>query len=122
MASEEALAEYLRLVLPKLQESGATGAMLWCFADYVEELWEKPPCNTAKHERFFGMVRPDGSLKPHAKVIQEFAATKPQVRPIPDWAKLDIDPQEFYSDPNQMVRKHYPAYLAALEKSAVPAN
>jgi endo-1,4-beta-mannosidase len=117
MASEEDLADYLRQVLPKLQESGATGAMVWCYADYIQELWEKPPCSTAKHERFFGLVRPDGSLKPHAKAIQEFAATKPQVQPIPEWAKLDIDAKEFYSDPNQMVRKHYPTYLAGLEKS-----
>lgn len=122
MASEEDLAGYLRQVLPKLQESGATGALLWCYADYVQELWDKPPCSTAKHERFFGMVRPDGSLKPHAKVIQEFAATKPQVRPIPEWAKLDIDPAEFYTDPNLMVRKHYPAYLTALEKQGVAAR
>ena len=44
MASDEALAEYMQAVLPKLVEVGATGAMTWCFADYVPELWNIPPC------------------------------------------------------------------------------
>ncbi|NTW11946.1 MAG: cellulase family glycosylhydrolase [Anaerolineales bacterium] len=84
MAGEDDFAEYIRQVLPNLQHSGATGAMTWCFADYVPELWDLPPCQNAQHERWFGLVRPDGSLKPHAKVIQEFAKTNPQVQPIPD--------------------------------------
>ncbi len=69
MASEEALAEYLEQVLAKLIEVGATGAMLWCYADYAPDLWSRPPCDEARHERFFGLVRPDGTLKPHAEVI-----------------------------------------------------
>ena len=62
LASEEEFAEFIRLTIPKLQESGATGAMLWCYADYVPELWDLPPCNNSQHERFFGFVRADGSL------------------------------------------------------------
>ncbi len=99
MASEEDFAEFLRLTIPKLQDSGATGAMLWCYADYIPELWNKPPCDNAIHERFFGLVRPDGSLKPHAKVIQEFAKTNQQVKPNPDYAKITIDPDDFYKKP-----------------------
>ena len=49
---------------------------------------------------FLGLVRPDGSLKPHAKVIQEFAKTKPQVKPIPDYAKFKVNPDEFYEEPD----------------------
>ena len=116
MASEEDLAEYYRLVLPRLQASGATGAVLWCFADYAEELWNRPPCDTAQHERFFGLVRPDGSLKPHAEAIKEFAATRPMVQPIPDWAKIEISAEEFIKHPYISASEHYPAYLAALEK------
>ena len=73
MASEDDFAAYMAAVLPKLVEVGATGAMTWCFADYVPELWDRPPCDEFKHERFFGLVRPDGSLKPHAKAIRDFA-------------------------------------------------
>ncbi len=111
MASEEALAEYLNAVLPRLVEVGATGALLWCFADYHETLWDKPPCVGSIHERHFGLVRPDGSLKPHARVIQEFARTKPQVQPASRRVTLDITPDEFYADPDAHTRRLYPIYL-----------
>ena len=115
MASEEDFAEYISLVLPKLQHSGATGAMLWCYADYVPELWDLPPCQNAQHERFFGLVRPDGSVKPHAKVIQEFAKLKPQVKPIPEYAKLNVNADEFYADPNAHLVELYSEYLEGLD-------
>jgi hypothetical protein len=35
----------------------------------------RPPCDEARHERHFGLVRPDGSLKPHAEAIRRFART-----------------------------------------------
>jgi endo-1,4-beta-mannosidase len=117
MASEEDFAEFIRLTLPKLQSSGATGAMLWCWADYVPELWDLPPCKETRHERFFGLVRADGSLKPHARTIQEFAAGKPQVMPIPPYARFDIDPQSFYSDNLEYLTTLYEQYLAAMEST-----
>ena len=120
MASEEDFAEFLSLTIPKLQDSGATGAMLWCFADYVPELWDLPPCQNARHERFFGLVRPDGSLKPHARVIQEFAKTNPQVKPIPEYAKLSVDADEFYKEPLSQLVDLYQQYLSALD--AVPGS
>ncbi len=116
MASEEDFAEFLSLTIPKLQDSGATGAMLWCYADYVPELWDLPPCQNSQHERFFGLVRPDGSLKPHAKVIQEFAKTNPQVKPIPDYAKVIVDPDEFYKEPLRHLVDLYQTYLKNMEQ------
>ncbi|MBK7317470.1 cellulase family glycosylhydrolase [Candidatus Villigracilis affinis] len=116
MASEEDFAEFLRLTIPKLQHSGATGAMLWCYADYIPELWDVPPCQNSQHERFFGLVRPDGSLKPHAKVIQEFSKTNPQVLPIPEYAKLTVDAEEFYKEPLPHLVDLYQKYLADMSK------
>jgi len=115
MASEEDFAEFLRLTIPKLQDSGATGAMLWCYADYIPELWNLPPCQNAVHERFFGLVRSDGSLKPHAKVIQEFAKTKPQVKPIPDYAKILVNSDEFYKDPSSHLTDLCQKYLWGID-------
>ena len=115
MASEEDFAEFLSLTIPKLHDSGATGAMVWCYADYIPQLWDLPPCNNAQHERFFGLVRPDGSLKPHAKVIQEFATTKPQVKPIPDYAKFEVNPDEFYKNPLPYLLDFYGQYLKGVE-------
>jgi endo-1,4-beta-mannosidase len=117
MASEEDFAEFLSLTIPKLQDSGATGAMLWCYADYVPELWDLPPCQNARHERFFGLVRPDGSLKPHTKVIQEFAKSNPQVKPIPEYAKLTVNPDEFYKEPLGYLIDLYQQYLKGVENA-----
>ncbi|MEW6242175.1 MAG: cellulase family glycosylhydrolase [Chloroflexota bacterium] len=115
MASEEDLAEYLRQCLPRLVEVGAVGALVWCFADYIPELWDRPPCDHSRHERFFGLVRPDGSLKPHAQVLKEFAATRPTVRPIPEFARLPIRADEFYdaaSQPYLHLPDLYETYLS----------
>jgi endo-1,4-beta-mannosidase len=111
MASEEDFAEYMAAVLPKLVEVGATGAMTWCFADYVPELWDRPPCDEFKHERFFGLVRPDGSLKPHAKVVRDFAATRPTVQPARRKMHLGVTPDEFYQSPETHYRRLYEQWV-----------
>lgn len=113
MASEQDLADYFAAVLPKLVEVGATGAMLWCWADYSSELWQQPPCDEAWHERFFGMVRPDGTLKPHAEVIRQFAASKPQVQPPSRRAHLTVDAEEFYRDPPTHLKQSFIAFAGA---------
>jgi endo-1,4-beta-mannosidase len=120
MAGETAFAEYVALVLPKLVEAGSTGALLWCWADYSEDLWDKPPCDEhgAKHERHFGLVRPDGSLKPHAEAIRAFAQTKPTVQPAKRIVDFDITPAEYYADPSAHAERFYRAYLAQYEGDA----
>jgi endo-1,4-beta-mannosidase len=112
MAGESALANHVDGVLPKLVQVGATGAMLWCFADYAESLWDRPPCDPhgAKHERHFGLVRPDGTVKPHAESIKRFAATRPVVQPAGRTVELDVTPDEYYSDPAAHARRLYGRY------------
>jgi endo-1,4-beta-mannosidase len=119
MASETALANHIEAVLPKLQEVGSTGSMFWCYADYVEELWDKPPCdpNGAKHERHFGLVRPDGSLKPHAEVIRKFAETKPTVQAATRTVALDISADEYYQNPYLHAQRLYKDYLSRYGES-----
>jgi endo-1,4-beta-mannosidase len=119
MASEDEFAAYMAATLPRLVEVGATGAFLWCFADYIEELWDKPPCSESRHERFFGLVRPDGSLKPHAQVVKEFAATRPMVQPVPAWAKIEIDADAFYRAPTDHLPRLYEGYLSRQESQSI---
>lgn len=114
MASEADFAEFIQQSLPRLVDVGATGAMLWCFADYIPELWDKPPCVESRHERFFGLVRPDGSLKPHAQVIREFAATQPVVQPARHTVQLDITPDEYYQAPYKHFARLYQKYVEQL--------
>ena len=111
MASEDAFADYIAAVLPRLVQVGATGAMIWCYADYVPEQYDRPPCAESIHERFFGLVRPDGSLKPHAEVIRRFAESAPVVKPATHTLPLDISPDEYYADPAAHIRRLYEIYL-----------
>lgn len=101
MAGEEQFADYVAEVLPKLVEVGSTGALLWCFSDYHPDLWNRPPCDSAgsKHERHFGLVRPDGTLKPHSEVIKKFAETRPMVEAAAKTVTLDITAEDYYRDP-----------------------
>ncbi len=119
MASEEDFAAYIEAVLPRLVQVGATGAMIWCYADYAPELYDRPPCLESLHERFFGLVRPDGSLKPHAEVIRQFAAAQPVVQPPVHTVSLDMTPDDFYADPEGNVRRLYKTYLE--QRPAVPS-
>jgi endo-1,4-beta-mannosidase len=115
MASEEDLAAYLEAVLPKLVEVGSTGAMVWCFADYAEELWDRPPCLESWHERYFGLVRPDGSVKPHAEVLKSFAETNPVVQPAKRTVTLDVMPEEYYAAPVATMTRLYVEYIRKYE-------
>jgi endo-1,4-beta-mannosidase len=116
MAGEEAFAEYVAAVLPRLVEVGSTGAFMWCFADYDPALWDRPPCDEggAKHERHFGLVRPDGSLKPHADVIKRFAAAKPTIREPSRVLSLDVTTDEYYREPETTARRLYQSFSSSL--------
>ena len=112
MANEEEFADYVRTTLPRLVEVGSTGAFLWCFADYATELWDRPPCDDdgARHERHFGLIRPDGTLKPHADAVKAFAATNPRVIEPTRTVTFDIDPEEYYRDPAGHARRLYESF------------
>jgi endo-1,4-beta-mannosidase len=112
MLSEEVLAEHLAEVFPLLVEVGATGAMLWCYADYHEDLWGRPPCDKQWHERHFGLVRPDGSLKPHAELVREFAASRPIISAPSARARIDVDGEAFYRDPGAALSNLYQTFKA----------
>jgi hypothetical protein len=112
MASEEDLAAYAEAVLPRMVAVGATGALLWCFADCSRDLWERPPYRDWRHERFFGLVRPDGSLKPHAEVLRRFAATTPQVTRPPAVMLSPLDPDAYYRDPSGILVAGYATFSA----------
>jgi endo-1,4-beta-mannosidase len=111
MASEEALAQYLEAVLPRLVEVGATGALIWCYADYVPALYDRPPCEESIHERHFGLVRPDGSLKPHAEVLRRFAASAPRVESAKRSVTLDVSPEVYYEEPLAHAIRLYETFL-----------
>ena len=65
--------------------------MIWCYADYIPELWSVHPCLNYHHATFLRLRTADGSPKPHAKVMRDFALTEPKIKPMPDYAKFEVD-------------------------------
>jgi endo-1,4-beta-mannosidase len=95
-AAEDDAAAYVQAVLPRLVRVGSLGAFVWCFADYHPDLWDRPPCDYQVHERFFGLVRPDGSLKPSAQVIRDFAGSGPIVSQPERTVVLSMSPDDYH--------------------------
>jgi endo-1,4-beta-mannosidase len=113
MVSEEELADHLKEVLPRLVRVGAVGALLWCFADYHPSTWDRPPCDTKLHERSFGLLRSDGSLKPHAEVVRRFIASGPRVAEPEPRARFEVDGDCFYDDVGAVLPELYEAFRSA---------
>jgi len=94
LASEKEAAAYYNRTLDNLHKVGALGALAWCFSDYDKSLWGKPPLDKCVHERFFGITRADGSVKPMGKTLGEFAGRK--VLPPPTLFEVS---SKYYEDP-----------------------
>jgi endo-1,4-beta-mannosidase len=106
-SSDEDAAEYYRQVLPRLGRVGALGGFAWCFADYDRSLWDLPPCNYWVHERFFGLYRADGSLKPMGQAVKDFALSHPRVGPNQRPVALDVSADEYYANPQPHLKRLY---------------
>jgi endo-1,4-beta-mannosidase len=120
-ASEEDAAAYYAAVLDGLHRTGCLGAFAWCFGDYAEHLWDRPPCDLQKHERFFGLYRADGSLKPMGRVVRDFAASAPTVRPAEHPLALPMTTDEFYADPERLLPRLYGEWRGGWLAGSAPA-
>jgi len=110
-ASEGDAAAYYAAVLDRLHRGGALGAFAWCFGDYAPELWDRPPCDLQEHERFFGLYRADGTLKPMGHAVRRFAATSPTVQETRPF-ELGMGADAFYADPPRHLPSLFARYLA----------
>jgi endo-1,4-beta-mannosidase len=98
LVEEQAAADYTERALSALREAGCTGAMLWCYTDYVPAIWVKPPLDAAAHERSFGLWRADGSPKPSVAVVEASAGVERTEGPdSSEW--IDIETDEFWANP-----------------------
>lgn len=55
--------KFILSALRKTRVSENLGMLLWCAHDYGEDIWNRPPLDTAAHERFFGFYDADGRRK-----------------------------------------------------------
>jgi endo-1,4-beta-mannosidase len=81
--NDDEMSTYGQRVLERLHAIGTIGAMWWCWSDYVHALAAVPPCDQAKHELHFGMIRADGSERPVARTLARFAQQRRQVLAAP---------------------------------------
>jgi endo-1,4-beta-mannosidase len=108
--TEDEIAGYLAATLPKLQEAGATGALVWNYSDYLPSLAAHPPFDLAPHELAFGIIRSDGSLKPSARVLADFAKQSPQV--IERAPAFSQEEATYYRSPWANITELYARYRA----------
>ena len=114
MLVEEAVAgDYTDRALTALRGAGATGAMLWCYADYDAATWDKPPLDEATHERSFGLWRADGSPKPAVAIVASHRGLETQAI-THDHPWIDIDPENFFSDEGSHLARLYGRYRRSL--------
>ena len=109
--SEEEMYDYALAVLHRLHAQGAIGAMWWCWADYAKELSHLPPFDKAPHELTFGIIRNDGSEKPIAQALKQFASENRQVTPYPEPI---VGEQEFYNQLPSSIETLYNKYCDSL--------
>ena len=99
-ADDQSGGRYYREVLDKLARCGSLGAFAWMYSDYAPTLWDRPPFDTHEHERFFGLTRHDGSVKPSGDAMHEFAQRVARgERPARTVPPLQLDPDQWYGDP-----------------------
>ncbi|HEX9640141.1 MAG TPA: hypothetical protein VGB13_02375 [Candidatus Krumholzibacteria bacterium] len=118
LVEERAAARYIGRSLTALSECGCMGAMLWCYADYVSDIWQHPPLDTAIHERSFGLWRADASPKPALEVLEAFAKRRatPRAKRFEwpeDAAWIDLEPAEFYRASASQLPRLYRRYCEA---------
>ncbi|MGR6835219.1 glycoside hydrolase 5 family protein [Syntrophomonas erecta] len=115
---ETRVANYYRQALNLLSASGIIGALAWCFADYIPELWELPPLKENAHERYFGLVRHDGSVKPALEFFSDFASTNFNENIFSDWLS-GFSRDDFYLSPRQNLTAMFSKFKTVIGKENI---
>lgn len=120
LVSEDDAARYVERGLRALQQSGATGAMLWCHSDYGAHLFSEAPFDRAAHERSFGLFRADGSAKPVVERIRTLSREPPLVSDTPRISEssfIDLTVDDYFDGPGRHLRRLFRRYCRALGES-----
>jgi endo-1,4-beta-mannosidase len=115
LASEEEGARYYAEVLERLAATGAAGAYAWCYADYDPKLFDRAPFDRAVRERSFGLVRADGTEKPAARAIRDFARRLERGEVVFGSVPklLDVSADAYYAAPDAHFRRLYARWCEA---------
>lgn len=107
LLTEEEAARYTAAAFERLRTAGATGGLVWCYADYDRAIWSEPPLDRSPHERHFGLWRADGTPKPAAATLA--GARGPRLPPprVP-WSEAER--KVFYQSPRDTLVRLYREY------------
>jgi hypothetical protein len=118
LVSERTAVEYTESALPTLVASGALGAVVGNYTDFEADLFDSAPLDTRVSERYCGLWRVDGTLKPHGRVIREFAETNPSVQSPPTRrAHADLTVDAYYADPLAHCRRIHRRFVTQESES-----
>jgi hypothetical protein len=73
LVDEAEAGAYVRRLLPVARDAGASGALIWCFADYDPAWYGRTPFDALVHERHFGIVDAAGRLKATGAAMRDAA-------------------------------------------------
>ncbi len=96
----EKTVQFTQDLFEDLYEEGCLGAYWWCFADYDKSAWSKPPLDQRIHERFFGIKRVDGTIKPVASVFKKFGKRLYKDRQLESFWRTQ-DREDYFSNPEK---------------------
>jgi endo-1,4-beta-mannosidase len=104
---ENEMAQYGKGAIDRLHARGALGAFWWCWADYDLALATLPPFDRAPHELRFGIVRSDGTEKPVAHMLSQFAG---EARVVTDAPPPIAHEAQHYAGLPQSIEREYREY------------
>jgi endo-1,4-beta-mannosidase len=105
LVSEEDAALFTEDVLLHLRGSRFMGAFWKSYGDYHPTIWEWPPLDKRKTERFSGLVRYDGTPKVAASVFKSLPDGSELEESSSAW--LDLSQEEYYRGPDEHLRRLY---------------
>jgi endo-1,4-beta-mannosidase len=111
LLSEMDAARYTADAFARLYKTGTIGALVWCYSDYDRAIWGEPPLDRAPHERHFGLWRADGTPKPAAAALGEWAGRPRKVAAPLRWSEADRE--RFRAAPRDELMRLYRAYADA---------
>ncbi|MGI5920912.1 MAG: glycoside hydrolase 5 family protein [Syntrophomonadaceae bacterium] len=119
LGAEDVVAQFYRRAISRLYEENMIGCMIWCYADYIPELWNYPPLDKNLHERHFGIFRYDRTPKPVVEVLGgNLGHNRPPVNlslKAFSWLEGE-DRTSFYDNPRNNLIRLYKKYKQALKQ------
>jgi endo-1,4-beta-mannosidase len=120
LLTEDEAARYTASAFDRLRSAGATGGLVWCYADYDPAIWSEPPLDRAPHERHFGLWRADGRPKPAAATLARASGARLRPTTLP-WS--DAERKVFYDSPRDTLVRLYRAYTeGSTAVRAIPSS